>query len=110
VRQLLTAAALVVIVIALWILAILARPINWWRGLLVVAMVVSVATIMAVPTFRDFYAVALPSGTILAEGAAIAIVGVGLIELGWRASRLVQQRRATGPDHDARPSATTSVS
>ena len=105
-----TAAALVVIVIALWILAILARPINWWRGLMVVAMIVSVATIMAVPTFRDFYALALPSGTILVEGAAIAIVGVGLIELGWRASRFVQQRRGSGADQDAMPSATTSVS
>lgn len=96
VTQARTASAFVVVVIALWILAILARPINWWRGLLVAAMVVSVATILAVPTFRDFYALALPSGPIVAEGAGIAIVGIVLIELGWRASRFVQRRLAKG--------------
>jgi cation-transporting ATPase E len=95
-----TAAALVVIVIALWILAILARPIDWWRGLLVVAMVLSVATILAVPAFRQFYALALPSGTMLAEGAAIAVIGIVLIELGWHASRFVQHRRGGGSDHE----------
>jgi cation-transporting P-type ATPase E len=95
-----TAAALVVIVIALWILAILARPIDWWRGLLVVAMVLSVATILAVPAFRQFYALALPSETMLAEGAAIAVIGIVLIELGWHASRFVQHRRGGGSDHE----------
>jgi cation-transporting ATPase E len=106
-----TAAALVVIVIALWILAILARPINWWRGLLVVAMVLSVATILAVPAFRQFYALAFPAGTILAEGAAIAVIGIVLIELGWHASRFVQHRRGGRSDHEAqRGTPTTPVS
>jgi cation-transporting ATPase E len=109
-RQSRTAAALVVIVIALWILAILARPINWWRGLLVAAMVVSVATILAVPALRQFYAVALPGGTILAEEAAIAIIGIALLELGWRTSRFVQNRRAERSDQDTqRGTATTAV-
>lgn len=105
-----TAAALVVIVMALWILAILARPIDWWRGLLVVAMVASVATIMAVPAFRDFYALSLPSGTILAEGAAIAVVGIVLIEVGWRASRFVEQRRTGDRETDADPAPVSSRS
>jgi cation-transporting ATPase E len=106
-RQARTAAAFVVIVIALWILAILARPINWWRGLLVLTMVASVATILAVPTFRDFYALALPSGGIVAEGAPIAVLGILLIELGWRASRFVQRRLAEHSDHDGHAQAAT---
>ena len=105
-----TAAALVVIVMALWILAILARPINWWRGLLVVAMVACVVTIMAVPPFRRFYALALPTGTILAEGAVIAVVGIVLIEVGWRASRLLLQRRGEADESDGAPAARPSVS
>jgi cation-transporting ATPase E len=104
-----TAAALVVIVIALWILAILARPINWWRGLLVVAMVLAVATILAVPAFRQFYALAFPSGAILAEGAAIAVIGIALIEFGWHASRFVQNRRGGGSDHEAQRGTTTTL-
>jgi cation-transporting P-type ATPase E len=84
-----TTATIVVIVIALWILVILARPINWWRGLLVAAMVISVATILAVPFFRDFYALELPPLRVAGEAAVIAMAGIVLIELGWRATRHV---------------------
>jgi cation-transporting P-type ATPase E len=109
VRQSRTAATFVVIVMALWILTILARPMNWWRGLLVVAMIGSVGTILAVPVFRDFYALALPSGTIVAEGAAIAVIGILLIELGWRTSRFVEDRRARRSDPDASPESAAPV-
>ncbi len=88
-----TTAALVVILIALWILLILARPVNWWRGLLAALMVVSVATILAVPFLRHFYALQLPPLHVAGEAAIIAFTAIVLIEIGWRATRHVGVRR-----------------
>ncbi|HEV3451659.1 MAG TPA: HAD-IC family P-type ATPase [Acidimicrobiia bacterium] len=87
-----TTATLVVAAIALWVLVILARPVNWWRGLLALTMVLSVVTIVAVPSFRSFFALALPPGRVLGEAAAIAAVGIVLVELGWRTTRFVAGR------------------
>jgi cation-transporting P-type ATPase E len=82
-----TTATLVVAAIALWVLVIFARPINWWRGLLVGAMVGAVVTIFAVPPFRSFFALALPSGHVLWQAALIAVVGMVLVELCARVVR-----------------------
>ena len=84
-----TTATLVVVVIALWVLVVLARPINWWRGLLVGAMILSVAVILAVPFLRSFFALALPPADVLAWAAGIALVGVVLVELIWRTNGLL---------------------
>ncbi|HEV2310568.1 MAG TPA: HAD-IC family P-type ATPase [Acidimicrobiia bacterium] len=86
-----TTATLVVAVIALWVLVVFARPINWWRGLLVAAMVVAVASIVAVPSFRTFFALALPSGEVLWQAALISAVGAVLVELIWRVTRLLER-------------------
>ena len=84
-----TTATLVVAAIALWVLVIFARPINWWRGLLVGAMVAAVAIIVAVPPFRSFFALALPSSNVLWDAALIAAVGMVLVELtSWITRRL----------------------
>ena len=83
-----TAATLVVAAIALWVLVILARPLNWWRGLLVASMVGAVAIIVAVPAFRSFFALALPTGQVVWQLVLIAGVGMVLVEVGWRVARL----------------------
>jgi cation-transporting ATPase E len=82
-----TTATLVVAAIALWVLVILARPINWWRGLLVGAMILAVATIVAVPAFRSFFALELPTAEVAWQATLIAVVGIVLVELGWRVTR-----------------------
>ncbi len=93
-----TTATLVVAVIALWVLVVFARPINWWRGLLVAAMIAAVATIVAVPAFRSFFALELPSGHVLWQAALIAAVGVVLVELIWRVTRLLdREARVAAP-------------
>jgi cation-transporting ATPase E len=92
-----TSATVVVAAIALWVLVILARPINWWRGLLALAMVLSVATIVAVPPFRSFFALSLPPSHVLVELAIIAVAGIVLVEAGWRATRFLDARRAAPP-------------
>jgi cation-transporting ATPase E len=88
-----TTAALVLIVTGLWILVLQARPFNWWKTLLVAAMVVSVAVILAVPWLRDFYALELPPSKVVIEAAIVSAVSVALLEVGWRFSRVIGQRR-----------------
>ena len=92
-----TAATLVVAAIALWVLVMLARPINWWRGLLALAMVLAVATIVAVPPFRSFFALSLPPSNVLGALAGVIVAGVVLVEAGWRATRRVEARHEPPP-------------
>ncbi len=88
-----TTATLVLIVVGLWVLVLQARPFNWWKTLLVAAMIASVIVILLVPAFRDFYALEIPPADVVAEAAIIAAVAVVALELGWRFSRVVGQRR-----------------
>jgi cation-transporting P-type ATPase E len=79
--------------VGLWILVIQARPFNWWKTLLVAAMVGSIAFILAVPGLRDFYALQLPPKDVLVEAAIVAGIAIMLLEVGWRLSRVVANRR-----------------
>jgi cation-transporting ATPase E len=92
-----TTATLVVAAIALWVLVIFARPINWWRGLLVGAMVGAVVTIVAVPPFRSFFALALPSDHVLWQAALIALIGMALVELCSQVTRRLDRSAAAPP-------------
>jgi cation-transporting ATPase E len=92
-REIRTTSALVLIAVALWVLVIQARPFNWWKTVLVAAMVGGVVVILAVPAFRDFYAVQLPPADVLGEAAIVAGVAIVLLEVGWRFSRVIGNRR-----------------
>jgi cation-transporting ATPase E len=95
-REVRTASALVLIAVALWVLVLQARPFNWWKTILVAAMVVSVALILVIPGLRDFYAVQLPPADVLGEGAIIAGISIVLLEVGWRFSQVIGSRRNFG--------------
>jgi len=95
-REVRTTSALVLIAVALWVLVLQARPFNWWKTILVASMVGAVAIILLVPAFRDFYAVQLPPADVLGEAAIVAGVAIVLLELGWRASRVITNRRNFG--------------
>jgi cation-transporting ATPase E len=86
-REARTCATLALCAVGLWVLVCLARPFNWWRTLLVAAMVGSVAVILAVPWLRDFYALKIPSGAVLAELVVICLIAVAAIEVVWQVTR-----------------------
>jgi cation-transporting P-type ATPase E len=88
-----TTATLVLVAVGLWVLVLQARPFNWWKTLLVAAMVGSVAVIMVVPALRDFYALKLPPSDVVVEGAIVAGAAIALLEIGWRFSRVIGSRR-----------------
>jgi cation-transporting P-type ATPase E len=84
-----TTATLVLLVVGLWVLNILARPITPFRGALFAAMVGLFLLIMAVPSAREFYALDLPPQKALLSGLAIAGVACALLEIAW----VIAQRR-----------------
>jgi cation-transporting ATPase E len=86
-RESRTAATLVLSVVGLWVLVCLARPFNWWRTLLVAAMVVSIGVILLVPALRNFYALSVPDSTVMAEMTVIAVLSVVAI------TQLIIERR-----------------
>lgn len=87
-----TLATLTLLIVAMWILTVLARPWAWWKILLVAAMAGGLALVWSIGFTRDFFALDLPSGRIVVEAALLGVVAAALIEVGWwldraRASR-----------------------
>jgi len=89
-----TTATITLFLVALWVLAILARPTNPWRAGLVLSMAAAFAVIMAVPGLRDFFALNPPRTELVLSAIGIAAAGGFVIEMGWRISGSVRSRNA----------------
>ncbi|WP_341476417.1 HAD-IC family P-type ATPase [Arthrobacter glacialis] len=79
-----TATTMTVLLVALWVLGTLARPFDKWRALLVGAMVLGLVLVMAVPFARNFFALDIPSGPLLAATMGVTVAGCLAIELLYR--------------------------
>lgn len=74
-----SAATLTLVCLGLWVLVLLARPLNWWRALLVGAMFAGFGLVVATPWLREFFALRLPPRPVVAAGLGLAgAAGVGL--------------------------------
>ena len=79
-----TAATISLLVVGLWVLNLLARPITPGRFLLFGAMVLAFAVILGVRGLRNWFALGLPSGAAMWGAIAAAAVGVVTLEVGWQ--------------------------
>jgi cation-transporting P-type ATPase E len=93
-REARTTATLVLVAVGLWVLVLQARPFNWWKTVLVGSMAGCVALILVIPGLRDFYALQFPPPKVVLEAGIVAGVAIVLLEMGWRLSRVVANRRA----------------
>ncbi len=93
-RESRTTAALVLIGVGLWVLGLLARPLNWWKAWLVGSMVGCVALILVVEPLRDFYALRFPPAEVVGEAAIVLAAAVLALEVGWNVSHMVRRRRS----------------
>ena len=74
-----TAAAVILFAATLWVLTILARPLNPRRRLLIGAMAVAFATVLSVPWLRAFFALApLPLAVWLAIAGTAVAAGIAM--------------------------------
>ena len=75
---------LTLFLVALWVLAIIARPYTWWRVLLVLAMAVGFAIVLVVPWLQDFFQLDLIGYRDPWTAVAIALAAGLALELAWR--------------------------
>jgi cation-transporting P-type ATPase E len=78
-----TVAVIALTVVALWVLAIVARPYTPWRIGLVVAMAAAAVGALVIQPIADFFALAPTVGVAGLSGLAIGGLGAGLVELLW---------------------------
>ena len=78
-------AAIAALVVTLWILVVLARPVKAWKAALVAAMAGIAATAVAVPPVRAVFELDVPM-TLLPQALAIGAAGaIGVELIGRRA-------------------------
>ncbi|MFI6447955.1 cation-translocating P-type ATPase [Kitasatospora sp. NPDC050543] len=76
-------ATLTLFLVAIWVLAIVARPYNWWRLLLIATMCGAFTLVLTVPWLSDFFQLSL-AGVRDAWGAVgIAVVAGIVLEIVW---------------------------
>jgi cation-transporting ATPase E len=79
-----TTATITLFIVALWVLAILARPTDFWRLGLETAMAGLFVLALLVPWSRHFFALNMAHVEITAAAIAIAAGAAALLEVGWR--------------------------
>ncbi|MDR3033383.1 MAG: HAD-IC family P-type ATPase [Kitasatospora sp.] len=77
-------ATLTLFIVAIWVLAIVARPYTWWRLLLIGAMSGAFALVLVVPWLADFFQLQLVGWRDPLTGVAIALVAGCLLEVSAR--------------------------
>jgi cation-transporting ATPase E len=80
-----TMAVIVLFLIGLWVLGILARPVNGWKLGLMAAMASAFLLTLLVPGVREFFDLRLPTAVVAFAGVGVAAVAIALLELGWQA-------------------------
>ncbi|NKS61933.1 HAD-IC family P-type ATPase [Rhodococcus hoagii] len=78
-----TTALITLIMIALWVLAVVARPYTWWKIVLIVGSVLGYVVLFGFSFTREFFKLD-PSNLPATTGALlIGLVGVVLVEIAW---------------------------
>lgn len=90
-----TAALITLLTTALWVLAVVARPYEWWRVALVIASALAYVVIFSLPLARKEFLLDPSNLVVSSTAAGIGLLGAAAIEAGWwiRAKMLGVQPR-----------------
>ncbi|KDE99026.1 metal ABC transporter ATPase [Mycolicibacterium aromaticivorans JS19b1 = JCM 16368] len=78
-----TAALITLLMGAVWVLAVVARPYQWWRVALVVASGLAYVVIFAIPAARKAFMLDPSNLEITSTGLAMGLLAAGLVEVAW---------------------------
>jgi cation-transporting ATPase E len=78
-----TAALITLITIALWVLAVVARPYTWWRILLIGASAAAYVVLFSWPFAREFFALDVSDTAAVTTAFICGAVGIVLVEIAW---------------------------
>jgi cation-transporting P-type ATPase E len=78
-----TAALIALLVTAIWVLAVVARPYQWWRVALVSVSGLAYVVIFSIPLAQDLFMLDISNVAITSMALSIGLVGAAIIELIW---------------------------
>lgn len=79
-----TGSALVLTLIALWVLVVLSRPLNGWRAAIIGAMYAALVLLLTVPPLRDFFDFTALRQDHLTVSAMVGVLGALAVEVLFR--------------------------
>lgn len=88
-----TAVLVALIIMGLWVLGIVARPLVWWKVLLLVCCVGGYLVIFLVPPFRELLMLHPENLELMSLGLAVGAGGAVLIEIAHQAATRWQRKR-----------------
>jgi cation-transporting ATPase E len=89
-----TAALITLLMGAVWVLAVVARPYQWWRVALVAASGLAYVVIFAIPAARETFMLDPSNLAVTSSGVAMGLLAAGLVEaLWWLQGRVLGERR-----------------
>ncbi|WP_282785382.1 MULTISPECIES: HAD-IC family P-type ATPase [unclassified Nocardia] len=95
-----TTALITLLIIAVWVLAIVARPWVWWKVLLIGGSVTGYLILFSVPFTREFFKLDPSNVTLTTTAFVLGGIGIVLVELAWWVSA-----RLRGEAHPLLPAA-----
>lgn len=78
-----TSALITLLVIAVWVLAVVARPYTWWRVALVALSGAAYVAIFSIPLAQQKFGLDPSNIALTATALAIGLLGAGIIEAFW---------------------------
>jgi cation-transporting P-type ATPase E len=78
-----TAALITLLVTAIWVLAVVARPYQWWRVALVSVSGLAYVVIFSIPLAQELFMLDTSNVPITSMALAIGVVGAAVIEVIW---------------------------
>ncbi|MFB7879019.1 HAD-IC family P-type ATPase [Nocardia sp. NPDC056064] len=78
-----TTALITLIMIAVWVLALVARPYVWWKVVLIAASVLAYLALFTIPFTREFFKLDPSNPRLTLAAFACGAVGIVLVELAW---------------------------
>ncbi|WP_193044169.1 cation-translocating P-type ATPase [Mycolicibacterium baixiangningiae] len=89
-----TAALITLLVTAIWVLAVVARPYEWWRVALVALSALAYVVIFSIPWAQHLFILDPTNVTTTSMALGVGLVGAAAIEvLWWVQGRLLGERR-----------------
>ncbi|OJZ76198.1 magnesium-transporting ATPase [Mycobacterium paraffinicum] len=78
-----TAALITLLMTALWVLAVVARPYQWWRVALVIASALAYVLIFSIPLARKAFLLDPSDVVVTSTAVGIGVLGVAAVEAMW---------------------------
>ncbi|OJV30898.1 MAG: ATPase [Actinobacteria bacterium 69-20] len=88
-----TAATVALLVVAFWILVVLARPFKMWKGALIAALIVITVGAFTVPLARKFFDFSLPAA-LAWQSLLVGAVGAVCVEIVYRVAHSTRRTAA----------------